>query len=92
MSPLYGEPRGPIYQVVCSSGGKRAYLWRAVDDEGEVLDVTAQKRGKHDAPMTLHKRLLRDRTVEPLAIVTDGVASYGSALRERKLRHLPQSG
>jgi transposase-like protein len=61
--------------VVCSIGGKRMYLWRAVDDEGEVLDVVVQKRRDHDAALTRLKRLLRNQPVEPQAIATDGLTS-----------------
>lgn len=68
------------------------YLWRAVDDEGEVLDVVVQKRRDHDAALTLLRRLLRNQPVEPQAIVTDGLASYGSALRELELGHLHRPG
>jgi putative transposase len=75
------SPRWHLDEVVCNIGGKRMYLWRAVDDEGEVLDVVVQKRRDHDAALTLLKRLLRNQPVEPEAIVTDGLASYGSALR-----------
>jgi len=67
------------------------YLWRAVDDEGEVLDVVVQKRRDHDG-LTLLKRLLRNQPVEHQAIVTDGLTSYRSALRELKLDHLHRPG
>ena len=86
------SPRWHLDEVVCNIGDKRMYLWRAVDDEGEVLDVVVQKRRDHDAAMTLLKRLLRNQPVEPQAIVTDGLTSYGSALRELKLSHLHQPG
>lgn len=81
-------------KVVCNIGGKRMYLWRAVDDEGEVLDVVLQKRRGHDAALTLLKRLLRNQPVEPETIVTDGLASYGFALRELGLEkiHRPAYG
>ena len=67
-------------------------MWRAVDDEGEVLDVVVQKRRDHDAALTLLRRLLRNQPVEPQAIVTDGLTSYGSALRELRLHHLHRPG
>ena len=73
------SPRWHLDEVVCTIDGKRMYLWRAVDDEGEVLDVMAQKRRDHDAALKLLKRLLRNQPVEPEAIFTDGLASYGSA-------------
>ena len=57
-----------------------------------MLNVVVQKRRDHDAAMTLLKRLLRNQAVEPQAIVTDGLASYGSALRELKLGHLHHPG
>jgi len=61
---LAPSPRWHLDEVVCSTGGKRMYLWRAVDDEGEVLDVVVQKRRDHDG-LTLLKRLLRNQPVEP---------------------------
>ena len=67
------------------------YLWRAVDDEGEVLDVLVQKRrNKHAAPKLL-RRLLRSQGIHPETIVTDKPASYRAALRDLSLiaRHRP---
>ncbi len=58
------------------------YLWRAVDDEGEVLDLVVQRRRNNAAALKLLTRLLRNQPVEPEAIMTDGLASYRSALRE----------
>jgi hypothetical protein len=78
--------------VVCTIGGKRMHLWRAVDDEDEALDVVVQKRRHHHAALTLLKRLLRSQLVQPQAIVTDGLASYGSALRELGLERLHRPG
>ena len=57
------------------------HLWRAVHDEGEVLDLVVQKRRDTRAALKLLKQLLRSQPVEPESIVTDGLASYGSALR-----------
>jgi putative transposase len=53
------SPRWHLDEVVCSIGGKRMYLWRAVDDEGEVLDVVVQKRRDTEAALRLLRRLLR---------------------------------
>ena len=41
------------------------FLWRAVDDEGEVLDLVVQRRLDTGAALTLLKRLLRNQPVEP---------------------------
>ena len=86
------SPRWHLDEVVCNIGGKRMYLWRAVDDEGEVLDVVVQKRRDHAAALRLLKRLLRNQPVEPTCIVTDGLASYGSALRELGLEDIHRPG
>ena len=66
---------------VCWIGGRRMYLRRAVDDEGEVLDLVVQRRRDTEAALKLLGRLLRNQPVEPERITTDGLASYGSALR-----------
>jgi len=75
------SPRWHLDEMVCKIGGERVYLWRAVDDEGEVLDLVVQKRRDTRAASKLLKQLLRSQPVEPESIVTDGLASYGSALR-----------
>jgi transposase-like protein len=77
--------------MVCNINGERAYLWRAVDDEGEVLDLVVQNRRDTGAALKLLKRLLRNQRIEPESIVTDGLASYGSALKLLRLqdRHRP---
>ncbi len=54
--------------MVCSIGGRRMYLWRAVDDEGEVLDLVAQRRRDTEAALKLLRRLLRKQPVEPESI------------------------
>jgi putative transposase len=68
------------------------YLWRAVDDEGEVLDLVMQRRRDTDAALRLLKRLLKNQPVEPERITTDGLGSYVSALQELGLRHLHRPG
>jgi transposase-like protein len=85
------SPRWHLDEVVCNIGGKRMYIWRAVDDEGEVLDLVVQKRRDNEAALWLLTRLLRNQPIEPEVIVTDGLASYASALRELGLqdRHRP---
>ncbi|PZU76564.1 MAG: IS6 family transposase [Brevundimonas sp.] len=86
------SPRWHLDEVVCWIGGRRMYLWRAVDDEGEVLDLVVQRRRDNEAALKLLGRLLRNQPVEPERITTDGLASYGSALRELGLKHLHRPG
>ena len=75
------SPRWHLDEMVCKIGGERVYLWRAVDDEGEVLALVVHKRRDTRAALKLLKQLLCSQPVEPESIVTDGLASYGSALR-----------
>ncbi len=64
-----------------SIGGRRMYLWRAVDAEGEVLDILVQsRRDKRGAKKLIRKRL-RKQGVSPRSVVTDKLRSYGAALR-----------
>lgn len=81
-------PRWHLDEMVCSIQGKRWYLWRAVDDEGEVLDLVMQRGRDKNAALRLLKRLLKNQPVKPEVIVTDGLLSYGAALETLHLRHL----
>ena len=85
------SPRWHLDERVCTVGGRRMYLWRAVDDEGEVLDLVMQRRRDTEAALKLLKRLLRNQPVEPETITTDGLGSYVSALQKLGLqdRHRP---
>jgi putative transposase len=58
------------------------YMWRAVDGEGEVLDILVQPRRDKAAAMRLLRKLLRRQGFVPTDIVTDKLRSYGAALRE----------
>ena len=64
-----------------SIGGRPMYLWRAVDSEGEVLDVLIQRRRDKAAAMKLLRQLLKKQRFAPAVIVTDKLGSYGAALR-----------
>ena len=60
--------------------GRMVYLWRAVDAEGEVLDVLVQsKRNKH-AALKLMRKLLRKYAFVPERLVTDDLRSYSAAI------------
>ena len=45
------SPRWPLDEMVCWIGGKRMYLWRAVDDDGEVLDLVVERRRDTEAAL-----------------------------------------
>jgi putative transposase len=73
--------RWHLDEVFVSIGGRRMYLWRAVDDEGEVLDVLVQARRDKRAALKLMRKLLKKNGVAPQVWVTDRLPSYGAALR-----------
>jgi putative transposase len=65
--------------MVVRINGKRMFLWRAVDDEGEVLDALVQKRRNARAAKRLLRKLLKKQGYLPDRFVTDGCSSYGPA-------------
>jgi len=71
-----------IDEVFVKIKGKQHYLWRAVDQDGEVVDVYLQARRDGAAAKRFFKRLLRSHGNEPRKIVTDKLRSYGVAHRE----------
>lgn len=71
-----------IDEVFVRIDGKQHYLWRAVDQDGEVVDVYLQKRRDAAAAKRFFKRLLKKHSDEPRKIVTDKLRSYGVAHRE----------
>ena len=74
--------RWHLDEMVVRIGGKRIYLWRAVDDEGEVLDVLVQRRRNKAAARKLMRRLLKKLAFAPTVVVTDKLRSYASAFGE----------
>ena len=73
-------------------GGQKMWLWRAVDDEGEVLDVLVQRRRNKHAALKLLRKLLKNQSVHPETITTDKLASYGAAVRELGLKGVHRPG
>jgi putative transposase len=71
-----------IDEVFVKINGKQYYLWRAVDQDGEVVDVYLQAKRDGAAAKRFFKRLLRNHGGEPRKIVTDKLRSYGVAHRE----------
>ena len=71
--------------MVVRIAGKRMYLWRAVDHEGEVLDMLVQRRRDKRAVLRLMRKLLRKQGFAPKLLVTDKLGSYGAAFRQLRL-------
>ena len=61
------------------------YLWRAVDDEGEVLDMLVQRRRDKHAAVRLMSKLIRKLGFAPEVLITDKLRSYGAAIRSMGL-------
>jgi putative transposase len=84
--------RWHLDEMVVKIGGRRMWLWRAVDDEGEVLDMLVQRRRNKKAALRLLRKLLRNQAIHPETIVTDKLASYRAALRELGLACCHRAG
>src|SRR5205823_737738 len=69
-------------EMFVSIGGKRMYLWRAVDAEGEVLDCLVQSRRNKRAALRLMRKLIRKYRMVPATFVTDRLPSYAAARAE----------
>jgi putative transposase len=61
-------------EMFVSIGGKRMYLWRAVDAEGEVLDILVQAKRDQPAAQRLMRKLLRKFGMSPSSVITDRLA------------------
>ena len=81
----------PLDEMVVRINGKRMFMWRAVDDEGEVLDFLVQKRRNKRAALRLLRKLLKRQGYVPDRFVTDGLLTYGAALETLgcRSRHRP---
>ncbi|MBD8893659.1 IS6 family transposase [Labrenzia suaedae] len=69
-------------EVVITIGGRKHWLWRAVDQDGYVLDEIVQARRNTKAAKRLLVRLLKKQGLAPKRIITDKLRSYGAARRD----------
>jgi transposase-like protein len=69
-------------EMVVSIQGRRMYLWRAVDSEGEILDILVKPKRNKAAALKLIRKLLKKQGFAPSVLVTDKLPSYGAAKRE----------
>ncbi len=84
--------RWHLDEMVVSIQGKRTYLWRAVDSEGEVLDLLVQSKRDTKAALRLMRKLLKKQGYAPDELVTDKLGSYGAARRELGLSARHEQG
>jgi len=74
--------RWHLDEMAVMIAGTRFWLWRAVDDEGEVLDLLVQRRRDQVAAVKLMRKLLKRQGFAPEVLVTDRLRSYGAAKAE----------
>ena len=77
--------RWHLDEMVVRIDSERMYLWRAVDHEGEVLDMLVQRRRSSRAALRLMRKLLKKQGVTPKLLATDKLRSYASAFRRLRL-------
>src|SRR5471030_2309091 len=77
----YRQWRWHLDEVYVKINGEMHYLWRAVDHEGEVLESYVTKTRDKAAALTFIKKAMK-RHGRTQAVVTDGLRSYGAALKE----------
>jgi len=77
--------RWHLDEMVVRIAGRRMYLWRAVDQEGEILEVLVQSRRNKRAAERLMRKLLRKQGFAPRVAVTDKLPSYAAAFRALRL-------
>jgi len=68
-------------EVFIRINGQQQYLWRAVDQDGDVIDILVQRHRDQRAAERFFRRLLRRQGAEPLRIITDKLRSYSAAVR-----------
>ncbi|MBO6544085.1 MAG: IS6 family transposase [Alphaproteobacteria bacterium] len=73
------HPQWHLDEMYVSIGGRWMYLWRAIDQEGEVLDFLVQSRRDTRAALKLMRRLLKHQGIAPKTIVTDKWKAYAAA-------------
>ena len=79
-------------EMVIRVQGRRLYLWRAVDSEGEILDMLVQSRRDKGAALRLMRKLLKKHGFAPKVLVTDKLRSYAAARRELGLSARHEQG
>jgi putative transposase len=69
-------------EMLLTINKEHRYLWRAVDQDGHVLDILVQRRRDKRAAKRFFRKLLKGLTYVPRVIITDQLRSYGAATRE----------
>ena len=90
-----GRPRPSdcwhLDEMVVRIAGRQMYLWRAVDHEGEVLEILVQRRRDRSAAVKLMRKLLRKQGFAPTRVTADKLRSYGAALTRGRQPSVPNA-
>ena len=88
------KPHGTWHldEVYLKIDGRMVYLWRAVDAEGEVLDVLVQSKRNKYAALKLMRKLLKKYAFVPERLVTDDLRSYSAAVHVLGIEHCHERG
>src|SRR3984893_16215773 len=84
--------RWHLDEMVMRIAGEAVYLWRAVDHEGEVLDILVQHGRDKAAALKLMRKLLKKQGFAPAVIVTDRLRSYAAAFAQLDLAACHEQG
>src|SRR5262249_9205047 len=76
------RPRWHLDEVFIRIRQKTYYLWRAVDEEGIVLDILVQERRNQEAAEAFLHRVVEGQPGEPRVVITDKLASYTPAIKK----------
>ena len=81
-------------EIVITMRGEKHWLWRAVDQDGFVLDVLVQGRRDRSAARRLMRKLLKKSKRPPRVMITDKLKSYGAARKDMglKIEHRQHKG
>jgi putative transposase len=83
--PQPGDKWHLIDEVFIKVRGETHYLWRAVDQDGNVLDILVQSQRNAKAATRFFKKLLKGLRYAPRVMITDKLASYGAARKQMRL-------
>jgi transposase-like protein len=86
------DDRWHLDEMFVTIRGKRMYLWRAVDSEGEVLDFLIQSKRNEAAALKLMRKLLKTHGFAPRVVVTDKLRSYAAAFSKLGLTARHEQG
>jgi putative transposase len=84
--------RWHLDEMVISIAGRKFWLWRAVDNVGEVLELLVQRRRDKTAALMLLRKLLKKQGFPPEILVTDRLRSYAAAKAELGLSARHEQG